>query len=169
MAEPCVLPEAVTNIPAKPWALTGKTEDRDAHIIASLKLGKDDAYLNRHVKSLAENYADIAKNETMYEEYMCNDADYVIVAYGTSARVCKKAVKVLREQGIKAGLFRPITLWPFPEDAIEAACKNAKKLLTGEMSKGQMVQEVRLYCGKTKKEIDLNGGTGGLWSKFECY
>lgn len=167
MAEPCVLPEPVKDIPAKPWALTGKTADRDAHIIASLKLGKDDAYLNRHVKSLAENYAEIAKNEVKYENFMCDDADFVLCAYGTSARVCKKAVKVLREQGIKAGLFRPITLWPFPEDAIEAACAKAKKVLTVEMSLGQMVQDVRLYANKKKDEYDFYGEPGGLIPKLD--
>lgn len=167
MAEPCVLPEPVKDIPSKPWALTGKTADRDAHIIASLKLGKDDAYLNRHVKSLAENYAEIAKNEVKYENFMCDDADFVLCAYGTSARVCKKAVKVLREQGIKAGLFRPITLWPFPEDAIEAACAKAKKVLTVEMSLGQMVQDVRLYANKKKDEYDFYGEPGGLIPKLD--
>ena len=167
MAEPCVLPEEVKNLPAKPWALTGKTVDREAHIIASLKLGKDDAYLNRHVKALAENYAEIAKNEVKYENFMCDDADVVLCAYGTSARVCKKAVKLLRDQGIKAGLFRPITLWPFPEDAIEAACAKAKKVLTVEMSMGQMYQDVRLYSGKKKSEHDFYGEPGGIIPKLD--
>ena len=167
MAEPCVLPEEVKNLPAKPWALTGKTADRESHIIASLKLGKDDAYLNRHVKALAENYAEIAKNEVKYENFMCDDADVVLCAYGTSARVCKKAVKLLRDQGIKAGLFRPITLWPFPEDAIEAACAKAKKVLTVEMSMGQMYQDVRLYSGKKKSEHDFYGEPGGIIPKLD--
>jgi 2-oxoglutarate ferredoxin oxidoreductase subunit alpha len=167
MAEPGVLPEEVKNLPAKPWALTGKTADRESHIIASLKLGKDDAYLNRHVKALAENYAEIAKNEVQYENFMCDDADVVLCAYGTSARVCKKAVKLLRDEGIKAGLFRPITLWPFPEDAIEAACAKAKKVLTVEMSMGQMVQDVRLYSGKKKSEHDFYGEPGGIIPKLD--
>ena len=167
MAEPCVLPEEVKNLPAKPWALTGKTADRESHIIASLKLGKDDAYLNRHVKALAENYAEIAKNEVKYENFMCDDADVVLCAYGTSARVCKKAVKLLRDQGIMAGLFRPITLWPFPEDAIEAACAKAKKVLTVEMSMGQMYQDVRLYSGKKKSEHDFYGEPGGIIPKLD--
>ncbi|MCR4940462.1 MAG: 3-methyl-2-oxobutanoate dehydrogenase subunit VorB [Treponemataceae bacterium] len=167
MAEPCVLPDEVKELPPKPWALTGKTADRESHIIASLKLGKDDAYLNRHVKALGENYAEIAKNEVQYENYMCDDADVVLCAYGTSARVCKKAVKLLREEGIKAGLFRPITLWPFPEDAIEAACAKAKKVLTVEMSMGQMVQDVRLYSGKKKSEHDFYGEPGGVIPKLD--
>ena len=167
MAEPCVLPEEVKDLPAKPWALTGKTKDRDSHIIASLKLGGDDTKLNKHVKSLAENYAEIAKNEVQYENFMCDDADFVLCAYGTSARVCKKAVKVLREQGIKAGLFRPITLWPFPENELEAACENAKKVLTVEMSLGQMVQDVRMYSGKKKADLDFYGEPGGVIPKLD--
>ena len=167
MAEPCVLPEEVKDLPAKPWALTGKTKDRDSHIIASLKLGGDDTKLNKHVKCLAENYAEIAKNEVQYENFMCDDADFVLCAYGTSARVCKKAVKVLREQGIKAGLFRPITLWPFPENELEAACENAKKVLTVEMSLGQMVQDVRMYSGKKKADLDFYGEPGGVIPKLD--
>lgn len=166
MSEPCVLPDAVTNLPAKPWALTGKTKDRSSHILASLKLGAD-GLLNEHVKNLVQNYEQIAKNETLYENFMCDDADFVLCAYGTSARVCKKAVKILRDSGIKAGLFRPITLWPFPEEALEAACANAKKVLTVEMSIGQMVQDVRLYSGKKKSEIDFYGEPGGIIPKLD--
>ena len=98
---------------------------------------------------------------------MCDDADFVLCAYGTSARVCKKAVKVLREQGIKAGLFRPITLWPFPENELEAACENAKKVLTVEMSLGQMVQDVRMYSGKKKADLDFYGEPGGVIPKLD--
>ncbi|MCQ2613815.1 MAG: 3-methyl-2-oxobutanoate dehydrogenase subunit VorB [Treponemataceae bacterium] len=167
MAEPCVLPDPVENLPEKPWCLSGRTEDRDNHIIASLRLGYD-SQLNEHNKVLFANYAEIAKNEVLYENFMCDDADFVICAYGTCARVCKKAVKALRDQGIKAGLFRPITLWPFPEDAIEAACKNAKKVLTVEMSMGQMYQDVRLYCGKTRHECDFYGEPGGVIPKVDA-
>ncbi len=167
MAEPCVLPDPVENLPEKPWCLSGRTEDRDNHIIASLRLGYD-SQLNGHNKVLFANYAEIAKNEVLYENFMCDDADFVICAYGTCARVCKKAVKALRDQGIKAGLFRPITLWPFPEDAIEAACKNAKKVLTVEMSMGQMYQDVRLYCGKTRHECDFYGEPGGVIPKVDA-
>ena len=98
---------------------------------------------------------------------MCDDADVVLCAYGTAARVCKKAVKVLREQGVKAGLFRPITLWPFPEDQLEQACAKAKKVLTVEMSMGQMIQDVRMYSGKKKSEIDFYGEPGGVIPKLD--
>ena len=74
----------------------------------------------------------------------------------------KKAVKLLREQGIKAGLFRPITLWPFPQKELEVACAKAKKILTVEMSMGQMVQDVKLYCGRSVKDVDFYGEPGGI-------
>ncbi len=167
MSEPCVLPEPVENIPAKPWSITGKTPDRDANILMSLKLGGDDAYLNRHVRHLEENYNNISANESMYESFMCDDAEYVLCAYGTSARVCKKAVKLLREQGIKAGLFRPITLWPFPAAALEKACANAKKILTVEMSLGQMVQDIKLYSGHKTSDVDFYGEPGGIIPKLD--
>ncbi|NLM01519.1 MAG: 3-methyl-2-oxobutanoate dehydrogenase subunit VorB [Treponema sp.] len=166
MAEPCVLPEKVDNIYSKPWAITGKTSNREANIVMSLKLGKDDAYLNRHVKSLDENYKKIEENEILYENFMCDDADFVLCAYGTSARVCKKAIKILREQGIKAGLFRPITLWPFPGKELEKACNNAKKILTVEMSLGQMVQDVKLNSGKKVSDVDFYGEPGGVIPKL---
>lgn len=168
MAEPCVLPEEVKEFPAKPWALTGKTSDRDSNIVMSLKLGKDDAYLNRHVKSLFENYAQIQANETLFENFQCDDADFVLCAYGTAARVCKKAVKILREQGVKVGLFRPITLWPFPAKQLESACKNAKKVLTVEMSMGQMVQDVKLNSGLKVSDVDFYGEPGGIIPKVDA-
>lgn len=167
MSEPCVLPEEAPAAPPKPWALTGKTPDREAHIIASLRLGKDDAYLARHVRELEANYKKIAENEVLFEEFQCSDADVILCAYGTASRACRKAVTLLREQGIRAGLFRPITLWPFPEAAIEKACQNAKKVLAVEMSLGQMVQDVRLYCGKPKEQVDFYGEPGGIIPKLD--
>ena len=167
MSEPCVLPDEVKSLPAKPWAISGKASGKEARVIASLKLGQDDAYLSRHVRELAENYKKIAESEVMYEDYLCDGADVVLCAYGTSARVCKKAVSLLREEGIRAGLFRPITLWPFPESAIEKACASAKKVLAVEMSMGQMIEDVRLYCGKARDKIDFYGEPGGLIPKLD--
>ncbi len=167
MSEPCVIPDEVTDIPPKPWTLSGKTPDRESHIIASLRLGRDDAYLARHVCDLAENYKKIAASEARAENYLCSDADFVLCAYGTAARVCKKAVTLLRSEGVRAGLFRPITLWPFPEAEIEKACSSAKKVLTVEMSMGQMVQDVRLYSGKAKEQIDFYGEPGGIIPKLD--
>ena len=168
MSEPCILPEYVKEFPAKPWALTGRTADRENNIALSLRLNGDDYDLNKHTKELFENYEKIQANETMSETFMCDDADVVLTGYGTAARVCKKAVKMLREQGIKAGLFRPITLWPFPQKEIEAACSKAKKVLTVEMSMGQMVQDVKLYCGHKPCDVDFYGEPGGIIPKVDA-
>ena len=162
MSEQCILPEFVKDFPEKPWALTGKTPERKQNKIMSLKLSGIDGELNKHTKALFENYQNIQDNETLSETFMCDDADFVLTGYGTCARVCKKAVKLLREQGIKAGLFRPITLWPFPQKEIEAACANSKKILTVEMSMGQMVQDVKLYCGHKPGDVDFYGEPGGV-------
>ena len=168
MSEPCILPEYVTEFPAKPWALTGRTSDRENNIALSLRLNGDDYDLNKHTKELFENYDKIQANETMSETYMCDDADVVLTGYGTAARVCKKAVKMLREQGIKAGLFRPITLWPFPQKELEAACAKAKKILTVEMSMGQMVQDVKLYSGHKVSDVEFYGEPGGIIPKVDA-
>ena len=168
MSEPCILPEYVTKFPPKPWALTGRTSDRENNIALSLRLNGDDYDLNKHTKELFENYDNIQANETMSETYMCDDADVVLTGYGTAARVCKKAVKMLREQGIKAGLFRPITLWPFPQKELEAACAKAKKILTVEMSMGQMVQDVKLYSGHKVSDVEFYGEPGGIIPKVDA-
>lgn len=162
MSEPCVLPDFVENLPEKPWALTGKTADRKQNKVNSLKLSGVDGELNAHTKALFDNYCKIQETETMSETYMCDDADIVLTAYGTCARVCKKAVKLLREQGIKAGLFRPITLWPFPQKELEAACAKAKKIFTVEMSMGQMVQDIKLYSGHKVSDVEFYGEPGGI-------
>ena len=168
MSEPCILPEYVTEFPAKPWALTGRTADRENNIALSLRLNGDDYDLNKHTKELFENYDKIQANETMSETFMCDDADVVLTGYGTAARVCKKAVKMLREQGIKAGLFRPIPLWPFPQKELEAACAKAKKILTVEMSMGQMVQDVKLYSGHKVSDVEFYGEPGGIIPKVDA-
>lgn len=168
MSEPCILPDFVKEFPAKPWALTGKTSDRQNNITLSLRLRGDDTELNRHTKELFANYQKIADNETMAEVYMCDDAEIVLTGYGTSARVCKKAVRLLREQGIKAGLFRPITLWPFPEKELQKAAANARKILTVEMSMGQMVQDVKLYSGHKVSDVEFYGEPGGLIPKVDA-
>ena len=162
MSEPCVLPEFKDKLPEKPWALTGKTKDREQNKIYSLKLSGADGELNEHTKKLFAKYEEIQKNETAAEVYMCDDAEIVLCAYGTCARVCKKVVKNLREQGIKAGIFRPITLWPFPQKELEAAAAKAKKILTVEMSMGQMVQDVKLYSGHPVKDVEFYGEPGGV-------
>lgn len=162
MSEPCILPEYTKQLPEKEWALTGKTNNREQNKIYSLKLSGLDGELNAHTKSLFNNYDAIQQNETLSESFMTEDADIILTAYGTVSRVCKKAVKLLREQGVKVGLFRPITLWPFPQKELENACKNAKKILCVEMSMGQMVQDIKLYSGHKVSDVDFYGEPGGI-------
>ncbi|MBR5645611.1 MAG: 3-methyl-2-oxobutanoate dehydrogenase subunit VorB [Treponema sp.] len=168
MSEPCELPDYVKDFPSKPWALTGKTDKRDNNIVLSLRLNGDDFDLNKHTKELFDNYEKIQKNETISESFMCDDADIVLTGYGTAARVCKKAVKMLREQGIKAGLFRPVTLWPFPKEQLVKASSKAKKILTVEMSMGQMVQDVKLYSGHQVSDVEFYGEPGGIIPKVDA-
>jgi len=158
MSEPLVLPQAIKELPAKDWALTG-AKGRDPHIIASLRLA--DGALVGHVYDLYKNYAEIEENEVICDTQDLEDADYMLVAYGTSSRVCKKAIRVLRAEGIKVGLFRPVTLWPFPKKEIAEAAKKVKKILTVEMSMGQMVQDVQINAGKYC-DVDFYGEPGGM-------
>jgi 2-oxoglutarate ferredoxin oxidoreductase subunit alpha len=97
----------------------------------------------------------------MAETYLTDDADIVLVAYGASARIVRSAVNSARELGIKAGLFRPVTLWPFPQKELRAACANAKSILTVEMSMGQMVDDVKLYT-ECRLPVHFFGHTGGV-------
>ncbi|MDX9800453.1 MAG: 3-methyl-2-oxobutanoate dehydrogenase subunit VorB [Spirochaetia bacterium] len=164
MSEPLVLPEAVKSLPPKPWALTG-AKDRAPHTIASLRLYPDN-YLEKHNIELEKIYTEIKKKEVISESFMTDDADFVLAAYGTSSRVCKKAVRILRKNGIKAGLFRLITLWPFPSEELEVLGKRVKKILTVEMSMGQMVDDVRMSAGKFT-EVDFYGRAGGMIPEAE--
>lgn len=166
MSEPLTLPEPVKNLPSKAdWALTGP-KGRAGRAIASLRLAPDDA-LYQHNLHLAKKYAEVEASETIAESYLCDDADFLLCAYGTSARICKKAITKLRSEGIKVGLFRPISLWPFPKKELQAVAKSAKKILTVEMSLGQMVDDVRLHSGKNPSEIDFYGTPGGVIPKIE--
>jgi 2-oxoglutarate ferredoxin oxidoreductase subunit alpha len=113
-----------------------------------------------HNWKLARKYEVITKNETRFEEYRIDDADIVIVAYGTAARIAKGAIKRLREHGMKIGLFRPITLWPFPELKLRALSAKIKKYLVFEMSTGQMLEDVRLAL-QGYADIDFHGRPGG--------
>jgi len=124
------------------WATTGKTSDRKRNIITSLNL--DALVQEQHNIKLQAKYRHMEEEDTRCETTFCDDAEYIIVAYGASARIGRKAVDLAREQGIRAGLFRPITLFPFPARELKAAAKNAKGLLSVEMNAGQMVEDVRL-------------------------
>jgi len=159
MSEPIILPDPVASIPEKSWALTG-TKGNAPKTIASLRLAPD-TYLEQHNIVLQKVYSEIRKNEVCFDSFMMEDADYLIVAYGTCARICRQAVKLLRSSGIKAALFRPITLWPFPSEQIAGVAKKVKKILTVEMSMGQMVDDVRLSVG-CNTPVDFLGRAGGM-------
>lgn len=125
-----------------PWATMGRTKDRQPNIMTSLELKPE--VMEAHNRHLQEKYRQIRENEVRYETWLCDDADYVIVAFGSAARLAQKAITMAREEGLKVGLFRPITLWPFPERQIADIVKGRKGVLVAEINAGQMVQDVRL-------------------------
>lgn len=163
MMEPVEMPEyhRPADLPEKTWAATGWTPEskRERAIINSLYI--DPSALEVHVNHLYEKYAAMEQAECRWQEEMTDDADYVIVAYGTTARIARSAMRKLRDEGIKAGLIRPITLWPFPNAPLASAAKHAKAFLTVEMSMGQMVDDVRLAVSGAKP-VHFFGRTGGI-------
>ncbi|CAA7602098.1 pyruvate flavodoxin/ferredoxin oxidoreductase [Acididesulfobacillus acetoxydans] len=160
MMEPVEFPEMIDpdKLPSKPWAARG-AKGREPNIINSLYLNPLE--LEEHNLKLQAKYAQMAEEETRSESYYTDDAEIVLVGYGSSARVCKAAVDQARQQGIKAGLFRPITLFPFPKAEIQAACRQAKSVLTVEMSMGQLVEDVR-YNLEFKVPVHFYGRAGGM-------
>ena len=158
MMEPVEMPEEIAELPEKPWATTGCAKG-ERRIINSLYIEPD--VMEKVNLRLQEKYNTIARNETRWEEYFMEDAEMVITAYGTTARIAKKSIKELRKAGVKAGLIRPITLWPFPAEAINKAAARAKAFLTVEMSCGQMVEDVRLAVAG-RKPVYFQGTLGGF-------
>ncbi|MEI6123715.1 MAG: 3-methyl-2-oxobutanoate dehydrogenase subunit VorB [Bacteroidota bacterium] len=146
-------------IKISPWATTGKTPDRERNIITSLDL--DSNKQEKHVLSLEKKYLAMEENEVRYEKIECDDAEYLIVAFGSSARICQKAVDIARAKGIKVGLFRPISLFPFPKIPIAELAKQVKGILTVEMNLGQMVEDVRLAVNG-KVPVEHFGRCGGI-------
>lgn len=159
MMEPVVLPERKGELPEKPWATTGHRGEREHNVVNSLYLTAD--ALERLNRERFERYAIIDRDEQRAECVMVDDADIVLVAFGASARIARSAVVAAREKGIKAGLIRPITLWPFPSKVIEAAAGHAKAFLSVEMSMGQMVDDVKLVVGG-RVPVEFYGRTGGV-------
>lgn len=141
------------------WATTGKTADRERNIITSLDL--DSAKQEQHNVLLQEKYATMERHEVLFEEFQTEDAEYIFVAYGSSARICQKALQLGRAKGIKVGLIRPITLFPFPSVRIRELAKNAKGFLSVEQSAGQMVEDVRLSVG-CDVPVEHFGRMGGM-------
>ncbi|MDR1541853.1 MAG: 3-methyl-2-oxobutanoate dehydrogenase subunit VorB [Clostridiales bacterium] len=160
MMEPIVLSAPEEQKPAeKPWAATGTGGTRKKNIINSLYLQPDQ--LERKNLERYERYKAISESEAMYEEHLMDDADVVLVAYGATSRICKNAISMARSKGIKAGLIRPVTLWPFPEKALANASCRAKSFVCVEMSMGQMIDDVKLAV-KCSKPVYFCGRTGGM-------
>jgi 2-oxoglutarate ferredoxin oxidoreductase subunit alpha len=142
-----------------PWAARGKPANRKPNIITSLEL--DPVLMEVNNLRFPAKYSRIEENAVRYEEYMCDDADYLLVAFGSSARICEKAVEIAREQHLKVGLFRPITLWPFPKKALSEYSDKVKGMLSVELNAGQMVEDIRLAVnGKIK--VEHFGRLGGI-------
>ena len=142
-----------------PWATLGKPATRGPNIISSLEL--DANVMEQNNIRFQAKYAEIEKNEVRYEEINCEDADYILVAFGSSARVCLKTIDLAREEGIKVGLIRPITLWPFPSKVLSEYADKVKGMLTVEMNAGQMVEDVRLAVNG-KVNVEFFGRLGGI-------
>lgn len=142
-----------------PWATTGRPKSRKPNIITSLELQPE--VMEKRNIHLQEKYQRIKENEVRYETKGIDDADYMIVAFGSAARIAEKALELSREQGIKVGLFRPITLWPFPYKEIAEAAKGKKGILVAEINAGQMVEDVLLSVSG-KVPVEHFGRLGGI-------
>lgn len=165
MMEKVVLPEQRPRLTDEevmarcPWATFGRQKGRKPNIITSLELKPEEMEKN-NIRFQAK-YKEIEENEVRFEEIHCDDAEYLIVAFGSMARIGQKAMELAREQGIKVGMLRPITLWPFPTKAIAAYADKVKGMLVTELNAGQMVEDVRLAVnGKIK--VEHFGRLGGI-------
>ncbi len=164
MMEPVSIDNEEVKVYDKPWATTGTGNHPGRNIINSLSLSP--AQLEEWNISRFERYAALKEREVMYEEFMTEDADYIIVAFGIVARIAKNAIKEARKNGIKVGLIRPITLFPFPEKVLAAAAEKAKAFLSVELNMGQMADDVKLAV-KCKKPVYFYGRTGGVLMRPE--
>ena len=156
MMEPVDLNFDIKPAPEKPWATTGTEMKRKHNIVNSLSLVPEE--LEKLNFARFERYAEVKKNETMYEEDMMDDAE---IAFGIAARVSKNAVNEARKRGIKAGLIRPITLWPFPEAPFKKAAEHVKQFISVELNMGQMIEDVRL-ASECKVPVTLCNRVGGM-------
>jgi len=159
MMEPVDFPDPVTEFAEKTWAVRGVDTDR-LNLVSSIELDPDD--LERHNKKLQRKYEIIENNETRYEEYLLDDADFIVIGYGIVSRMIHTAVDQLREEGVKVGMLRPITLMPFPTRRITelSAMESVKAFSVIELSNGQMVDDVRLAVNGAKP-VEFFGRMGG--------
>ena len=165
MMEKVVLPEPRPRRTAEeiaeqcPWAATGKHGRKERNVVTSLELEPDKMEVNN--LRLQETYKRIEENEVRYKEYHVEDAEYLIVAFGSVARICLKAIEDARARGIKIGLLRPITLWPFPSDRLKELSSKIKGILTVELNAGQMIEDVKLAV-ECKIPVYHFGRMGGI-------
>jgi len=142
-----------------PWATLGRTPDRAPNVITSLEL--DSEVIENNNERFEAKYRVIEEQEVRYEEVQCDDADYLLVAFGSAARICMKAIELARAEGIKVGLLRPITLWPFPSKVLKAYASRTKGMLSVELNAGQMVEDVRLAVNGAVP-VEHYGRLGGI-------
>lgn len=158
MMEPVELAESYPNrADHSSWALTG-AKGRKGHTITSIYLDADE--METYIHHLYEKYGEAERTEVRFEEYFTEDADAIIVAYGIVSRVVRSAVEQLRQEGIKAGMVRPITLWPFPKPVLHQLADRVKFFMSVEMSMGQMVEDVMLSV-EGKRPVYFYGRSGG--------
>lgn len=146
-------------LPEKTWATNGTFGKRKKNIINSLFMNPNE--LEASIIARYKRYEELAEKETKYEEYKCDDADIVIVAYGITSRICKTAIAAARAKGIKVGLLRPITLYPYPKKPLLKLADSAKHFLVVELNMGQMVDDVKVAT-ECKKPVTFFGRTGGV-------
>ncbi len=156
--EPVVFPEPKKKFPEKSWALKGRGNGPSRYL-ASLIL--DTMEMERHNWKLARKYQEIEQHEVRHEAYMIDDAEVVAIAYGTTARIAKGAIKRVRKDGVPAGLIRPITLWPFPKKVIRDLSKRVRDFIVFEMSTGQMLDDVLLALEGSAR-VHFHGRPGGV-------
>lgn len=166
MMEPVEFPSPVTDLPSKSWATAG-TPETHKNLISSIDLEPDD--LEEHVNKLYRKYGEIEANEVRYEEYEVEDADLVCVGFGVVSRILQSVVDRVRREGKKVGLFRPISLWPFPEKKLMELAANGKRFLVVEMNKGQMVHDIRLAVQHTAPVGFYSRVGGNVPSTHEIY
>ena len=159
MMEPVSLDYEIGEPVAKPWATNGTKMEREHNIVNSLFLAPDE--LEKTNFERFERYKYIEENECMYEEYMMDDAEICVTAFGIAARVSKNAINEARKMGIKVGLIRPITLWPFPVAPYKKAAEQVKEIISVELSMGQMIEDVKLAT-ECKVPVSLCNRTGGM-------
>ena len=159
MMEPISFEDAEVKQYDKPWALTGTNCERKHNIVNSLYLKPEELEAKNFERY--EKYAVVEENEPMWEEFMMDDAELCIVAYGIASRVAKNAVVAARAEGIKVGLIRPITLWPFPTKALRAAADKCKSFVSVELNMGQMIEDIRLAT-ECKRPVSLCNRAGGM-------